>query len=244
MIKTRYYDMHIHLYEYKEPEEALPPETLLVAVSDDLESLHKTIEIARSYSNIVPCAGYHPWNFKSNGSLSEAHEVARWAYRYDLGCVGEVGLDKKFLSKSTLPLQVEVFHLLLELAVDTGSYVTIHSPGAWREALALLVDVGVEKAMFHWYTGPLSLIDEITSNGYYISINPAIRIQEKHARVAEYTPLKHIVFESDGPYLYKGMRLGPGMIPGSISIVADLKKTSPQRVEEAAALNSMRLLYS
>ncbi|MCE4617972.1 MAG: TatD family hydrolase [Desulfurococcales archaeon] len=244
MIKASYYDMHIHLYEYKDPEKAVAtPDTVLVAVSDDLDSLMKTIELSKSYDNVIPCAGYHPWNFRNNGSLSEAEQVARLAYRYDINCVGEVGLDKKFVPRSTLPAQVRVLKTFLDLARETNSYVTIHSPNAWRDVLTLLVESGVEKAMFHWYTGPLNLIDEIVSKGYYISINPAIMIQEKHVKVAEYTPLEYIVFESDGPYVYREMELNPGLIPKSISIVAGLKQTSVEVVRETAARNSIRLLY-
>lgn len=245
MIVAKYYDMHIHLYEYEDPEAAAStPGTLLVAVSDDQASLYKTVELSHSYDNVIPCAGYHPWNLKNGGSIQEALEVARTAYRLGIHCIGEVGLDTKFLPSPTLPMQEEIFKVFLDLARELDAYVTIHSPGAWGRVLSMLVDAGVGKAMFHWYTGPLSLIDEIVAVNYYVSINPAIAIQEKHRRVAEIAPLDHMVFESDGPYVYRGVRLGPELIPRSISLVAELKGVPEEIVREVAARNSHRLLFS
>ncbi|MCE4601191.1 MAG: TatD family hydrolase [Desulfurococcales archaeon] len=244
MKPARYYDMHIHLHEFEDPEEALEAnDTVLVAVSDDLESLTATVELAKSFGNVIACAGYHPWNFRGGGSLQEAYEVARAFYRLDLECIGEVGLDKKFVPAETWNAQVEVFKTFAGLARETDSYMTIHSPNAWRDALKIIVDLGVARAMFHWYTGPLDLIPVIAGNGYYISINPAVRIQEKHRRVAFQAPLEAMVFESDGPYNYRGLRLTPRMIPGSIKLVAELKGVPIGKVEEVARLNSQRLLF-
>ncbi len=244
---TKIYDMHCHAYEFDSDEiiEILEktPSLKIVAVSDDLESFHKTLELHDIFpEKIIPCAGFHPWNV-GKLSLHEVEEVIRHAYKYGIHCIGEVGLDKKFVDLNTWPTQQAVFTRFLQVAKELDAYVTVHSPYAWREALTLMVELGVEKAMFHWYTGPLNLIDEIASSGYYISINPALKIQSKHRRVAEYTPLEHMVFESDGPYNYRGLRLSPIMIHETIEEIASLKKVSVDTVLSYASLNSERLLY-
>ena len=246
MKKTTYYDMHVHLHEYadNELEELAREDITLVAVSEDAESLRRTVEIAETMDNVVPCAGYHPWNFRSGGSISEALEVARLAYHLDLTCIGEIGLDKKFVPRETWHAQVLVARSFLEVAAEVGGYVTLHSPYAWREMLLLLLEAGVEKAMFHWYTGPVDLAYAIISYGYYISINPAVKIQEKHQRVAERVPLESMVFESDGPYNYKGLRLDPIMIRETAEIVSKLKGVPQGEVLERVAWNSERLLYT
>ena len=246
MSETVIYDMHCHLHEYSdsEVEEILSsqPGLRIVAVSEDLESLHRTLELASVYGDrIIPCTGLHPWSITEVGE-AQAEELARAAYRMDLNCIGEVGLDKKFLPPETWEAQVRVARLFLRLAAELDAYVTLHAPGAWRPLLSLLVEEGVRRAMFHWYTGPLDLIGQIAAFGYKISINPAIRIQEKHRRVAAETPLEAIVFESDGPYNYRGLRLDPRMIPEAQGIVAELKQVSVAEVAEAARINSERLL--
>jgi len=242
---ARFYDMHCHLHEYSDREvgEILEElDVVIVAVSEDAQSFARTLQLASSYpERIVPCAGFHPWSLREK-PVSEARELAREAARRGVTCIGEIGLDKKFMPPETWERQVEVARLFLELARDLDAYTTLHAPDAWRETLDLARQVGVARAMFHWYTGPLDLIDEITGSGYYISINPALRIQAKHRRVAERVPLEWMVMESDGPYNYRGLRLDPRMIPEAARIVADLKGLSVDDVVEAVASNSRRLL--
>ena len=241
----RIYDMHCHCHEMtsREVEDILDKiDVSIVAVSEDLETLYYTLELAASYDRLIPCTGLHPWIIREKG-IGEAEELARAAYRLDVPCIGEVGLDKKFVPSTLWEPQLRVFRLFSRLAAEIDGYVTVHSPGAWREALQVLVEENVRKAMFHWYTGPITLIDEITAFGYYISINPAVKIQAKHVRVVESVPLEWIVLESDGPYNYKGLRLSPLMIPETINIIARIKKVEPNTVEEAARANSERLLY-
>ncbi len=241
----RIYDMHCHCHDmgFGEINNILERvDAVIVAVSEDIETLRSTLDLASTSDRIVACTGLHPWIIGEKG-VGEAEELARAAYRLDIPCIGEVGLDRKFVPEELWKPQIHVFKLFARLASEINGYVTVHSPGAWREALQVLVEEGVDKAMFHWYTGPLTLIDEIIASGYYVSINPALKIQAKHARVAEATPLERIVLESDGPYNYRGLRLSPLMIPESIRIIAELKGLDPMLVEETARRNSERLLY-
>ncbi|MEB2835815.1 MAG: TatD family hydrolase [Desulfurococcales archaeon] len=241
----RLYDMHCHCSEF-EPRELGAileghPGLVVVAVSEDVESLLETIGLAHLYpGRLVPCAGFHPWVIGER-PLSQLEEVLRLAYRHGIACLGEVGLDRKFVPH-TWEAQVQVFTRILREARDTGALVNIHAPDAWRDALALLLDYEVERAFFHWYTGPLDLIPAIGEAGYKVSINAAIRIQKKHQRVAAHTPLEYMVTESDGPYNYRGLRLSPAMIPETIKVIAEVKGVDPQEVEEAARRNAERLL--
>ncbi len=240
----RFYDMHCHAYELGDDglEEARNAGILVVGVSDDMKSLEETLSLAQSHDNLLPCAGYHPWNLRENGSLAEAAEIARLAVRLGVDCIGEVGLDTKFVPRETLPLQREILGMFLDVARELDLYVTLHTPGAWRETLEMLLEYRVEKAMFHWYTGPIDLINEITSNGYYISINPAIRIQDKHRRVAHAAPLEYMVLESDAPYNYRGLRLHPLLIADTARVIAEVKGLDVDRVVEVIGENSRKLL--
>jgi TatD DNase family protein len=244
--RTTFYDMHVHLHEFSDEElETLASEDItLVAVSEDLETLQRTVEIAGIYDNVIPCAGYHPWNFRENGRLSEAVEIARRAYHLDMNCIGEIGLDKKFVPPETWNAQVEVARLFLRLASELNAYVTLHSPNAWRSLLSILIDVGVEKAMFHWYSGPLDLAYVIINSGYYVSINPALKVQSKHRMIAEKVPLEGIVLESDGPYNYRGLKLHPLMIKETVDIIAKLRGVPREEIINTVRANSERLLFA
>ncbi len=246
MANITIYDMHCHTHDFTPAEIENFIEQLrdlkIVSVSEDLETFNKTLELYMMFPDIIiPCSGLHPWNI-GKVTLQEVEELIRQTYRNDIFCIGEVGLDKKFVDPTTWSAQIDVFSKFLKLATEIDAYVTIHSPGAWREALTLLVEYNVRKAMFHWYTGPKELIDKITVAGFYISINPALKIQKKHQEIARITPLEYLVLESDGPYNYRGLRLSPLMIPESISLIAQLKDISKDLVASRAAENSRKLL--
>ena len=241
------YDMHSHLYEFSDDEVSSildkDKDLMIVAVSDDLSSLYRNLRLYDVYPDrIIPCAGFHPWAI-GDEPLLEAEEIARRAVRLGLQCIGEVGLDKKFVEPSTWRIQEYIFSLFIDTALELNAFINIHAPGAWRDVLRILVDSGVEKAMFHWYTGPLDMIDILGNYNYKVSINPAIRVQAKHRRVALSTAPEYMVFESDGPYNYRGLRLNPLMVRDTVRFVAELKGVSLGELLSSARLNSEFLIY-
>ena len=239
------YDMHCHLYEFsnEEIEDIFEKdkELKIVAVSDDLSSLRRTIELQELYpERVIVCAGFHPWNI-GKVSLTELDDILRTIYRRDILCIGEVGLDKKFVPE-TIDLQYEVFKRFLEVARDLDAMVNIHSPNAWKDVLSLLKEFEIKRAMFHWYTGPLSLIEAIGEMGYKISINAAVLIQKKHQEVVKRASLEYIVLESDGPYEYRGLRLTPLMVRRAAEEIAKIKNVNVDEVLKFALNNSLKLL--
>ena len=44
---------------------------------------------------------------------------------------------------------------------------SVHSRQAEHDVLDILLNYKVEKAIFHWYTGPKELISSIVNAGYY-----------------------------------------------------------------------------
>ncbi|MCE4613775.1 MAG: TatD family hydrolase [Desulfurococcales archaeon] len=239
-------DMHAHLYEFGETEVARILEAdrgmTIVAVSDDLESLEKTITLHERFGDrIIPCAGFHPWSIGEK-SLSEIDEILRAASRYGVKCVGEVGLDRRFVDHTRWNTQIFVFSRFLETARELDAMVNIHSVDAWRKTLSMLVEAGVTRAVFHWYTGPADLLPLMKEHGYMVSINPAVRIQEKHMRIALAVDGDQVVFESDGPYNYRGLKLSPLMVRETIRLVAEKRGEDPQILAEKALSNSWKLL--
>jgi Mg-dependent DNase len=240
------YDVHCHLHEFKvEDLEGLfnaDRGLRVIAVSDDLESSLRTLELEKTYPDrVVACVGLHPWSIGEE-PLHKAEVIVRLAEREGVRCVGEVGLDARFLPRHTWDIQVRVFRTFLELSRDLGAFLNIHAPDAWRSVLGELIQGDVRKAVFHWYTGPVELVDVIGGRGYMISVNPAIKVQEKHARVAQVAPLDYMVFESDAPYSYRGLNLNPLMIREVIDLVAKLKNVDVSDLISRARWNSERLL--
>ena len=240
------YDAHCHLHEFSDVEinRFIANRYVIIAVSDDLSSSLRTLSIYRENRyNVIPCIGLHPWNISKETSENMERLMSLIADEKP-PCIGEVGLDKRFLPESTFNKQAEIFRSFLEIASSIDAIVNIHAVDTWREALRMTIDSGVRRAIFHWFNGPEDILREIIDVGYMVSINAAIKIQDKHRRIAKLIDLDSILVESDGPYNYRGLRLSPDMLNETISIIAEIKGIPREDVERAVEGNFKRYVYT
>lgn len=238
MARYRFADVHCHAHELGSRVSDYA-EILVVGVSDDYESSLKTLELAESHGNLVPALGVHPWSL-DDAPLEEASRVAELVDKHgEVRILGEVGLDRKFKPHS-YDRQVRVFEVFLKLAREYGLMLDLHAAGAWRETYEMVLRYDPPVAVFHWYTGPLDLAEEIAGKGYYISINPAVKIQEKHRRIARLVRLDRLLAESDAPYKYRGLRMEPRMVADVVKTIAEEKGLSPATVREVLWSNFAR----
>lgn len=237
-----YVDAHCHLAEFKEDDiqRFLSFGIEIIAVSEDLKTSMETLKLAERYSSVIPCIGIHPWNIK-HITESEIQKIIDIISRNKVKCIGEIGLDKKFVPE-TWEKQIKIFKKFLEIASENNKIVNLHSAGAAREVFDLLLQYDIKHAIFHWYNGPIELIKEITDNGYLISINPALKIQKKHQRIVEKTDIRYIVTESDGPYKYRGLFLNPLMIPETVQIISNIKGIDIEKTKKNIWNNYKRLI--
>lgn len=232
------YDSHCHLYEFDEGSiEEFTKEIVIVAVSDDYESSLRTLELSDKFKNVIPCVGIHPWN-AHRVSLDDLRKIER--IMSDVDCVGEIGLDRKF-TPQTLPVQEDLFRAMLRLAREYGTVVNVHAPDAWRQVVDLLDRFEIDRAVIHWYTGPLDLVDRLRDMGFYISINVALKVQEKSRKIASEAPLDVILLESDGPYEYRGLSLKPSMLGEAVSMIAEYRGISRDELIERIEYNFKRV---
>ncbi len=233
-------DSHIHLHEYgDEVYKYCGIHCLyLIAVSDDLESSRRTLELRNNCWNVIPAVGIHPWSISEGADkyLSQVLELVSEA-----NFVGEVGLDKKFVPQ-TYEKQLTVFREFLKVAKEYGKGISVHAAGAWVDVLRELEKHDAKVAVIHWYTGPTELLNTIKSLGYYIGVNPAIKIQKKMKEVVKAAPLEILLTESDGPYNYRKLKLGPELIHDTIKIIAELKGISEAEVANAIKQNFKSLM--
>ena len=236
----RYVDAHVHLHEFdRESAARFAEKFILIAVSDDYESSLKTLELAHALK-VHPCVGVHPWE-AHKVSDEEVSRTLKLLEREEAISIGEVGLDKKFVPK-TFERQLEIFRKFLKAAEELSLLVNIHAAGAWKEVLEELERHNIERAIFHWYTGPLSILEKIVEKGYMLTVNPAIKIQNKMRKIVKEAPLSAILTESDGPYNYRGINLTPEMIPDTVKTIAQIKGLNQQTVAEKIHQNAKKIL--
>ncbi|HIC91607.1 MAG TPA: TatD family deoxyribonuclease [Syntrophaceae bacterium] len=230
-------DSHAHLDEIDDLEQSLKMARdlgiqAIVAVGVDLASNRKTLKIAKENRGYVyPAIGYHPWDIEEK----DIQECLAFIGDHIDDCVamGEVGLDYK--TKVKKDLQRRVFQALLKISYDHKKPVIIHCRYSHQRAYEMIREVGIASAVFHWYTGPIDLLDKIIKNGYFVSATPALTYSPPHQEAIRKAPLERILLETDTPVVYGNHESRPKDVRTTLKEVARIKKIE---VEEVAYLTT------
>jgi TatD DNase family protein len=235
-------DTHAHLDELENLEAALNKAkeagvVAMVAVGCNHQSNLKVMGISDSHPGFVyPALGLHPWelgNMDSNGinlTLKFIEEKISQVI-----AIGEIGLDydKRVIKVAPKEMQKDTLKYLLTLARRYAKPITIHSRYAWKDAFELVKEAGIEKAVFHWFTGFSGVLKDILEAGYLISATPAAEYHEEHRRAIKETTLDKLLLETDCPVTYgreNKYSSQPADVIRSLKAVAALKGTDESTI--------------
>ena len=237
------FDVHAHLDGVEELEKAIAEArsqgvSAIIGVGMGLESNRRIIEISENYPGYVfPAIGYHPWEIDQQ----EITETITYIEKNVERCIaiGEVGLDYKVKVKKEL--QREVFREIAKLSPLHDKPLLLHCRYSHQRVLNMISDMGVEKAVFHWYVGSMELLREIVGSGYYVSATPALSYSPPHQEAILEAPLESILLETDCPVSYQGKVSRPVDVRTTLKEVAKIKNLSPEKVAESTSRNAIRL---
>jgi TatD DNase family protein len=210
----RLVDTHAHLDEIDDIDRVISDAkaaglVAVIAVGIDIESNAKTLELAGLYPGFVyPALGWHPENVRESEIYANLEFIESNIEK--AAAVGEVGLDyhKRIRVLADKELQKRALRELLKIAREHDKPALVHSRYAWRDAFDIINEAGLEKAVFHWYTGTSSVLRDIVARGYYVSVTPAVEYHEEHRRAVKEAPLDRLLLETDSPVVYGWGREG------------------------------------
>jgi len=244
-------DTHAHLDELKNLdlmlEEAKKAGIIaIVAVGSNHQSNIKTLEISQKHRRFVyPALGLHPWELGNLGPF-EIDDNLRFIEQNIASAVavGEIGLDydKRVVKAASKELQKEVLGRLLNIAKKYSKPAIIHSRYAWKDALHLIQDVGIDKAVFHWFTGFSSVLKGIIDGCYFVSATPATEYHEEHRRAVKEAPLERLLLETDCPVTYgraPRYESKPADVLRGLKAVSQLKGIAEATIAEQTTRNAI-----
>jgi TatD DNase family protein len=240
-------DAHSHLDLY---EDTLQPalqeirEHRIFTISNSLgpQSYQRNLEIASDCKWVLPIFGVHPWF--SHHYADRLQDLSAAIDQSPM--LGEIGLDYHFVEDTSLyPAQLRVFEFLLRAAADQGKVVHLHTKGAEREVLGLLDRYGVDRAVVHWYSGPLDILEQWIARGAYFTVGIEVRDSQHIQTIARQVPKERLLTETDNPGGPRSLIGGPGM-PGLIQDVAcelaKVRGTTAEAIKHTARANLLRLI--
>ena len=244
-------DTHAHLDEIADLDGPIAEArqagvVAVVAVGSGRESNEKILEISRKYHGFVyPALGLHPWQLAGLGA-SDIDDNVRWIDQNVASAVavGEIGLDydKRVLKVASKETQKDVFSRLLDVANRRAKPAIIHSRYAWKDALTLIQEAGIDRAVFHWFTGFSSVLRDIIAGGFLVSATPAAEYHEEHRRAIREAPLGGLLLETDCPVTYgRAVRYEsrPADVLRSLVAVSSIKGESEAAIAEQTTRNAV-----
>ena len=99
-------------------------------------------------------------------------------------------------------------------------------------------DLGIDKAVFHWYTGSLEILENIINDGYYVSATPALAYSPPHQAAMKAAPIERILVETDSPVEYQGKISEPADLMVTIGELANLKNMESKEVQQITTSNA------
>ena len=241
-LQTGLIDGHVHLSEMEHPGRAVENAfragvKRMVAVAMNLDSCRKTLTLADKFPDtVLPAIGYHPWSIKAEDVEDTINFITKNIQRCI--AIGEVGLDYKVKVKKKL--QKAVFSKLLNLSVKYNKPVIIHSRFSHQRTYEMAVKAGVEKVVFHWYSGPVDILDNIIASGYHISATPALAYSPQHQAAMERAPVEKILIETDAPVQYGDRSSEPADLHETLLHLSRIKEMPADKLAEIVTKNTER----
>jgi len=240
-------DAHAHLDRYGDdlPGALMEIDELRILTltnSMDTSSYRANLEIAGRSPLVLPSFGVHPWNAGDYvDRLDELEAPVR-----ESAIIGEIGLDHRFVEDAECyPAQREVFEFFLAAASAQGKLVNLHTSGAEELVLESLVRHGIERAIVHWYAGPLDTLAKLIDRGTYATIGAAVLSSEHVRSIAQKIPDGLLLTETDSPGGSKWLTGEPGrprLIEEVVRALGEVRGTRPQEIERVVEENLGRLL--
>lgn len=245
-------DTHTHLYseEFDQDRNEMIQRAINSGVSRffvpsiDSNYTQKMYELEKQFpENIFLMMGLHPTYVKEN-YLEELAHVETELSKRKFQAIGEIGIDL-FWDKTFLKQQQHAFQHQIQLAKKYNLGINIHCRDAFDETFEVLES---EKAadlfgIFHCFTGDLAQAEKAISLGMKLGIGGVATF--KNGKIDQFLnqiDLKHIVLETDSPYLapvpYRGKRNESSYVTLVAQKLAEIYNLSIEEIAQITTENS------
>jgi Tat protein secretion system quality control protein TatD with DNase activity len=121
----------------------------------------------------------------------------------------------------------------------------LHTSGAEEEILHLLNRYTIERAIIHWYAGPLDTLRALTDRGYHFTIGVEVMHSERAKAIARELPSQLLLTETDNPgglEWVTGTCGTPALIKDVVQTLAEVRETTIDDIVETVQANFLALI--
>ena len=245
-------DTHTHLYSdaFIEDRATMMQRTFEAGVKRlfipaiDSETTEAMYQLEKEYpEQVFLMMGLHPTSVKENYK-EELEHVKDQLSKRSFYAIGEIGIDL-YWDKSTLEIQKEAFKTQIQLAKHYQLPIVIHCRDGFDEIFEVLETEKGEDlyGIFHCFTGTEEQAEKAISYNMKLGIGGVVTF--KNGKIDTFLnkiDLKHLVLETDSPYLspvpYRGKRNESSYLPLICKKIAEIYAISENEVARITTQNS------
>jgi len=212
--------------------------------SSHFDSMHS---LKNKYpDNIYLMSGLHPTDVKENYK-EELEFVINSLKSHGYVAIGEIGIDL-YWDKTFLQLQQEAFTFQIRLAIKHDLPIVIHCREAFGEIFEILDKENCPKlrGVFHCFTGTLKQANRAIDLGFVLGIGGVVTFKNGGIdKFLNQIDLKHIVLETDAPYLapvpFRGKRNESSYIIYVIDKLSEIYGLSKEEIADITTKNAEKV---
>ena len=187
--------------------------------------------------------GVHPTHVKEDYE-AELEHVKKALESRTFVAIGEIGIDL-YWDKTTLKQQQDAFRTQIQLAKHYQLPIVIHCREAFDEVFEILEEEKSEDlfGIFHCFTGTIEQAHQAISYNMKLGIGGVVTF--KNGKIDQFLSqidLKHIVLETDAPYLapvpYRGKRNESAYIMEVLKKLSFIYEESEENIAKITTQNS------
>jgi len=245
-------DTHTHLYSEAFDEDRV--EMMQRAFDNNVQRMfvpaidstytEAMLKLEKTYpEQVFLMSGLHPTHVKEN-YLEELTHVKELLAKRNFVAIGEIGIDL-YWDRTLLPQQQDAFRIQIQLAKQYELPIVIHCRDAFDEVFEILEEEKGERlfGIFHCFTGTLEQAEKAISYNMKLGIGGVVTF--KNGKINQFLnkiELKHIVLETDAPYLsptpYRGKRNETSYIVNVVAKLAEIYQVTEKKIAEITTENS------
>lgn len=223
--------------------------THMINVGCDLPTSLAGLKLAKAHPFIFCTLGVHPneaqqWTKEVEVRFRELLEEDRQGELRRIVAMGEIGLDT-FRAGAPLEVQIAAFRGQLALARAFDLPVMIHCREAFTDTVRILEEEGMQRVVFHCYSGDLVLAKQIWAKGWVTSFTAVVSYPKNEAlrEVVRQAPSDQYFIETDAPFLphqeIRGKRNEPAEVVRCGATVAQVRQQSLDQTAEQTFRNAV-----
>ncbi len=245
-------DTHTHLYssQFKEDQAAMIQRAKDAGVSRffipaiDSSYTESMMKLEKNFpKDVFLMMGLHPTSVKEN-YLEELAHVKEWIDKKKFFALGEIGIDL-YWDRNFLAQQQEAFRTQIKWAKEKNLPIVIHCRDAFDEIFEILEQEkgGSLRGIFHCFTGTKEQAEKAINYNMKLGIGGVATFKNgKIDRFLNEINLKHIVLETDAPYLaptpFRGKRNESAYITNVIDKLVEIYKVPFEEIVATTTQNS------